>query len=87
MKVVKRLVAPCSYTTKAGEEKTKWVEMGAMWKKDDGNFILNISAVPTVNWDGWVLLRDPWEDREEAQVAEVKQDSKQEEIPEDDIPF
>lgn len=87
MKVVKRLVAACSYTNKAGEEKTKWVEMGAMWKKDDGNFSLNISAVPTVNWDGWVLLQDPWEDREEAQAAEVKQDAKQEEIPEDDIPF
>jgi len=84
MKVVKRLVAPCSYTNKAGEEKTNWVEMGAMWKTDDGKFRLNINAVPTVNWDGWVTLQDP---RDAQEAKQVKQEEPSQEVLEDDIPF
>lgn len=85
MKVVKRLVAACKYTNKAGEEKTNWVEMGAMWKTDEGKFRINVSAVPTVNWDGWVLLQDPWEPQQN--VENVSQDQPSQEMSEDDIPF
>jgi len=84
MKIVKRLVAACRYTTKAGDEKTNWVEMGAMWKTDDGQFRLMVSAVPTINWDGWVMLQDPWEPEK---IAEPKQQPKKEVVSDADIPF
>lgn len=89
MKLVKRCVAACSYKNKAGEEKTKWVEVGSLWRKEDGALSLRIDAVPTSNWDGWCLLQDPFENeiaQEEAEQAEASDSGKQE-LPEDDIPF
>lgn len=85
MTPVKRLVAACSYTKKNGEEKTNWVEMGTLWKNDAGKFRISISAVPTVNWDGWVNLQDPWESQDKPENA--NQEEAKQEIGEDDIPF
>lgn len=81
MKLVKRLSAACTYTNKSGEEKTNWVDMGAMWKGDNGKYRLSISAMPTMNWSGWVELTDPFDEDAKPRKA------KSEPVSDDDIPF
>jgi len=45
-----------------GEEKTRWVTIGALFKNDQGKTSMKIDAMPVGGeWDGWVQMFTPEE--------------------------
>ena len=48
---VKNIVTGQKYTTRDGQEKTKWTTIGAMFIKDDGKMSIKLEQIP-LNWDG-----------------------------------
>ena len=47
----KDIVVSEKYTTKQGEEKTKYTNIGTLFVYDDGGMSVKLDVVP-VNWDG-----------------------------------
>jgi hypothetical protein len=52
--------------TRNGEDKTKWLNIGAVIETDKG-YSLKLETVP-LNWDGWAKLFEP-KPREERQAS------------------
>lgn len=49
--------APRPYTTRDGEEKKQWINVGRATQWDDGNISIELHAVPVGNWfDGKLIL-------------------------------
>ncbi len=48
------------YTTRDGEEKTRFVNMGAVFERDDGSLCAKIESLP-VGFTGWVNFYEPRE--------------------------
>lgn len=49
--------APRPYTTRDGEEKKQWINVGRATQWDDGNISIELHAVPVGNWfDGKLML-------------------------------
>ena len=46
------------YTTKTGEEKTRWVKCGVVMTTKNGGFALKLETIP-VGSDGWFSLFEP----------------------------
>ena len=45
-----------------GEDKTRWVTIGAVFKNDQGKTSMKIDAMPVGGeWDGWVQMFEPEE--------------------------
>ena len=88
--IVKDLMYPEKYTQN-GEEKTKWINCGAVFIKDDGKMSLKLSAVP-VNCDGQFQIFDK-KPREGQQPQQPQQQYKprpeivHESIPTESLPF
>ena len=63
------VVAGRPYTTRDGEEKKQWINVGRMTEWDDGSFSLELHAIPTGNWfDGRLSIFEPKpKDGEQAQ--------------------
>lgn len=93
MKPIKRLtIAGGKYTTRTGETKTRWVNIGTLFQKDNGsmsillNAGINLAAYasrdPGHETDVWVNLFD-FEDNKkpESKIEPVR------EVVVDDIPF
>lgn len=54
------VVAGRPYTTRDGEEKKQWINVGRMTEWDDGSFSLELHAIPTGNWfDGRLSVFEP----------------------------
>jgi hypothetical protein len=87
MKKVKRLVvANGKYNDGAGQEKTRWLTIGSMLKKDDGQFKLKIDSIPVGSeFDGWVNLFDV--DDEGGQPRPTAAPAGQVPAQDDDLPF
>ncbi len=60
------IVKPEKYTTKGGEEKTKWHQIGTItaFHKDDGS-VGRIIEIPAIGLSGNIF---PWKDREDRAV-------------------
>lgn len=83
MKKVKRLVASGGkYTAADGSEKTRWIPVGTMFKRDDGNLAIKIDAVPVGEFNGWVSLFDFDDERKSAPAPAPKPAPV-----DDDLPF
>lgn len=54
------VVAGRPYTTRDGEEKKQWINVGRMTEWDDGSFSLELHAIPAGNWfDGRLSVFEP----------------------------
>lgn len=54
------VVAGRPYTTRDGEDKKQWINVGRMTEWDDGSFSLELHAIPTGNWfDGRLSVFEP----------------------------
>ena len=54
------VVAGRPYTTRDGEEKKQWINVGRMTEWDDGGFSIELHAIPTGNWfDGRLSCFEP----------------------------
>lgn len=54
------VVAGRPYTTRDGEEKKQWINVGRMTEWDDGGFSIELHAIPTGNWfDGRLSVFEP----------------------------
>lgn len=65
------VVAGRPYTTRDGEDKKQWINVGRMTEWDDGSFSLELHAIPTGNWfDGRLSVFEPKpKDGEQARQA------------------
>tara|TARA_B100000424_G_scaffold267447_1_gene260336 strand:- start:972 stop:1265 length:294 start_codon:yes stop_codon:yes gene_type:complete len=97
MKVIRRGKVKIPYVNAKGEEKNDWVDVGSLWKSDDGSVWFQMNALPlhSQNWDGRISLF-PTEENERKQAKEgieqakkvlAEDDIRAKEIPEDAIPF
>jgi hypothetical protein len=82
-----------TYKDKEGNEKTKYVDMGAIMEGRQGGYVLKLNAIP-VNWDGWAYLNEPENykkgngQRQQGQQTQQRQPQRQNDGFEDkDIPF
>ena len=50
------------YTDREGNEKTRYVNVGVAFTRDDGSMTLKLEAVP-VGFSGWLNLYEPREDK------------------------
>lgn len=54
------VVAGRPYTTRDGEEKRQWINVGRMTEWDDGSYSIELHAIPTGNWfDGRLSVFEP----------------------------
>lgn len=63
------------YTTRDGEEKKQWINVGRATKWDDGNISLEFHAVPVGNWWDGKLSLFPEDKEKQASKSERPQRS------------
>ena len=80
-KLYDMVVITGTYTNSNGEEKKRYLTIGAMFDKGDGKMSCHLDCIPASNWDGWVGLYEP-KPFEQKSTA-----SKQAPIIDDDIAF
>jgi hypothetical protein len=79
------------YTDREGNEKTRYVNMGALFQRDDGSLALKIESIP-VGFTGWVSFYEP-RAKDGEQRPQKTQRPQRTQAPEtggfedDDIPF
>lgn len=76
------LAVPNGTYQKDGQQKTRWLNIGAIFSKSDGNgFVMKLDAIPThvvdqdgnsVAFNGWVNMFEP-QPREEQQAPAQQQ--------------
>ena len=89
MKKIKNLVVAQGKYMSDGQEKTRWLTIGSMFKKDDGNITLKLDSVPVGEFDGWVNVFD-LPDRDAPQRAPAPStapQSYQTSVADEDVPF
>ena len=68
-----------------GEEKTRWVNCGGLFKNESGQFSVKLTAVPTaMGENNWFRVFPP---RDQQQSQARTPAPKQPELPDSDIPF
>ena len=67
--------------TSNGEEKTRWINVGAVLSTQKGGFVLKLDAIP-IRSDGWFQLFEPKEKQQSAPPPKDDMDD-----PDDRIPF
>lgn len=87
------------YTDREGNEKTRYINIGVVFERDDGSLSLKLESLP-VNFSGWVNFYEPKADNEK-QAGRAQQAANQarggggstppsrndDPFPEDSIPF
>jgi hypothetical protein len=82
------VVAGRPYSTRDGEEKKQWINVGRMTEWDDGSFSLELHAIPTGNWfDGRLSVFEPKPKEGEQRQERSRPQRGAVEAPADDIPF
>ena len=71
------MAANGSYTNAEGEEKTRWIKVGALFQRDDGRMSIKLEALPVGEFNGWLSVFEPRE----------KQPNQQTQQHNDPIPF
>ena len=86
MQRYKRAVAVTgTYTDKSGNEKKNYVNVGTLFKFDDGGLMLKLDAMPVGQFDGTIKFYDFKEDERPRQSG--NQQSSQSFDIDDSIPF
>lgn len=78
------------YTTRDGEEKKQWINVGRLTEWDDGGMSLELHAVPTGSWfDGRLACFEPKPKEGEQRESRPQRGSTRSAEPQldDDIPF
>ena len=47
------------YTDNTGATKGRFLNLGKLFKRDDGSITLKIDSIPVGGWEGWVNFSDP----------------------------
>ena len=69
-KIYDCVVATGKYTGQDGQEKTRWMNVGAILQKDDGSAVLKLEAMPIGNdFEGWIQLFKPKPSQNAPQAA------------------
>jgi hypothetical protein len=63
------LMFPNSKYMKDGQEKTKWLNCGAVFQKDDGNLSVKIECLPVNMQEGWFNVFAPRDDNSQSQAS------------------
>ena len=79
------------YTDREGNEKTRYVNVGALFARDDGSMTMKLEAVP-VGFNGWINFYEPkpkdGEQRQErTRPARTAAANPANDFADDDIPF
>ncbi|MDE2469168.1 MAG: hypothetical protein KGL35_10625 [Bradyrhizobium sp.] len=75
------------YTDREGNEKTRFINMGALFTRDDGSLCAKIESIP-VGFTGWVNFYEPRADNAERPARQRPQrTAPATQDPDDDIPF
>jgi hypothetical protein len=86
MKRIKKAVASVGkYTNRDGQEKTRYHNVGTLFKREDGSVCLKLDAVPVgPDFEGWINFYDLEESssREKPEAATPAKD-----VESDDVPF
>lgn len=77
------------YTTRDGEDKKQWVNIGRATQWDDGGISIEFTAMPVGNWwDGKASLFPQDEDRQQSQQRRPQRQAPQDDFQQDsEIPF
>jgi hypothetical protein len=86
------VVAARPYSTRDGEEKKQWINVGRMTEWDDGGFSIELHAIPTGNWfDGRLSVFEPKPKDGEQPQRQARPQRQQSAAPADfdpeDLPF
>lgn len=88
------VVAGRPYTTRDGEEKKQWINVGRMTEWDDGGFSIELHAIPVGDWfDGRLSVFEPKPKDGEQRQERTRPARQQAAAPaaddfaDDDIPF
>lgn len=80
------------YTDREGNEKTRYVNVGALFTRDDGSMTMKLESIP-VGFNGWVNFYEPKDKdgdkpaRERPQRTSGGANQARGGNPDDDIPF
>jgi hypothetical protein len=74
------------YTDKDGNEKTRFVNCGALFQREDGSLSLKLESIP-VGFNGWLNFYEPKPKDGEAPRQERPQRAGRTEAATSDIPF
>lgn len=82
------------YTASNGEEKTRYINMGVLFQRDDGSLTMKLESIP-VSFNGWINFYEPKPRDGEAPKPERQRPQRQAPAPapegevpfDDDIPF
>ena len=58
-KVFDLAVKTGTYTDNQGQEKGRWMNVGAVFKNDQGQVSIKLEAIPTGDWNGWISAFEP----------------------------
>ena len=72
------------YQDRQGNTKVRWINVGSMFKNNEGKVSIKIDAMPVGEWDGWLNLFDP---KPRNQTAEKPSNPPQDDGFDDEIPF
>jgi len=93
MKRIKKAVATTGkYTDRNGSEKNRYVNVGSMFKREDGSVCLKLDSVPVgPGFEGWINFYDLDEERQQEPRRQPEPEPPQKKQPDpvesDDIPF
>jgi hypothetical protein len=82
-----KISKPKKYTTKQGEEKTQWNDIGSVTEFHEGEKVRRIIEIPAIGLEGYIF---PIEKKPEQATESPKlpqNEEQYEEINPDDIPF
>lgn len=74
------------YTDRDGNEKTRFINMGALFQRDDGSMCAKIESIP-VGFTGWVSFYEPRDKQQSERPQRPQRSAPPADEPNDDIPF
>jgi hypothetical protein len=72
------------YTDREGNEKTRYVNVGALFARDDGSLTMKLESLP-IGFNGWINFYEPKE-RDQAQGQRSQRPQRSAPV-DDDAPF
>jgi hypothetical protein len=83
-------VAARKYTTRDGQEKTQWINIGRAVEWDDGGIEVELTSVPVGDWWNGKVKLFVQKDKQQAPTAQAKSPPRQkpsDDFEDDNIPF
>jgi len=85
-KIKDAVVVTGKYTNNQGEEKKRYMTIGALFERDDKSVALKLEAIP-LGFDGWVNFYDPKISQAKKEIGQTDQVYAPKDQFEDEIPF